>query len=104
MQWINNNSIWWDEHKLFVILTPGSTYTTVQFQYSLWADLVLARDDEIPGRLNTVKNRSGSLDIHIPMLSQVFEEYTVQNINSGPGWRGSIQLSDSDWFKLQLMQ
>lgn len=107
MQWINNNSIWWDDHKLLMILVPRNACDKLnheQYRCSIWANLVLVRDDEIQGRFNTMKNRSGFLDIHTPMLSKVFEEYKILNVDSGPGWRGSIQLSDSDWFKLLLMQ
>ena len=106
MQWINNNSIWWDEHKIFVVLLPYSGFRANREQYRclLWSHLAVALDHEIPYRLNVVKNRSAFLDPYKPMLNKVFEEYVIMNADSGPGWRGSIQLSESDWLKLQLMQ
>lgn len=104
MQWIHNNSIWWEEHRIFVVLVPYSEFRANREQYRclLWSHLALAMDDEIPHRLNVVKNRSAFLDSYKPMLSEIFEEYLIINTDSGTGWRGSIQLSDSDWLKLLL--
>jgi len=106
MLWINSNSIWWDDHKLLMVLTPYSTYRANHQQHkcSIQAQLVIIQDDEILGRFITAKNRSAFLYTHVAMLNEVFEEYEIINNDPGPGWRGSIQLSESDWIKLQLMQ
>lgn len=62
------------------------------------AHLVFCTHTTIPYRLCVVKNRSPDLKCLKDKLDQIWATYEVVD----DGWRGSVQVSESDWITMQL--
>lgn len=97
-QLIDKDIFWFEEPRMMLmwrVMTNSNIGTSV---FCLRASLVLARHAQCYNQLCVIKNRGVTLSEHQPLLDTVFDSYQIVD----DGWRGLVQLDDSELVKWSL--
>jgi hypothetical protein len=96
---VNDGLFWLPEFKVLICLNSGVNLGTYGYSdLRLLSDLVLSCHTSVPRRLCVHRNRSPSLHEHVTVLDQIWQEYEIID----DGWRGAVQVSESDWLLMRL--
>ena len=92
---------WYPQSRIMIVWSTISRHKllSISRNYMQEASLGLCAHANRSRVLCVIKNRYADISPHAPMLDLLFDEYSVID----DGWRGSVEISDSDWIRHQLM-
>jgi hypothetical protein len=94
---------WYPQSRIMIVWSTISRHKLMSISannYMTEASLGLCAHANRPRMLCVIKNRYIDIRPHQYMLDQIFDDYTIID----DGWRGGVEISESDWVRHQLSQ